>query len=163
MKDIFSMLETAPSQIPYSKTCRRNLIRLVQTVDPDLDLSKEVLFMDISQSEKFGDKVLHNICPTLTRARAGQGGFFIYNLQRMMTTGEMLAVQGFPKKRFQRQGLMTDANRQVSERQFRMMIGNSMAVPVLGRLVHRLLLVTGAIPDGTPDPWDTHKKNAQKK
>ena len=74
----------------------------------------------------------------------------------MMTTNEMLGAQGFPTNRFVWKELLTDARvpHQVSERQFCMMIGNNMAVPVLGRLLHRLLKTIGKIPVDAPDPWN---------
>ena len=155
MHSIKSILETAPEQLPSSKSSLNTLARLIDRHIPALDPEKQTIIMDCNQSETFGDGVSVDIFPALTRTRAGAHGFFIYNQRRMMTTKEMLGAQGFPTNRFVWKGVLTDARvpRRVSERQFCMMIGNSMAVPVLGRLLHRLLKTIGKIPIDAPDPW----------
>ena len=158
MQSIKSILEKAPARLPSSSTCLDNLARLIDRNIPTLDPKKHTIIMDCNQSKAFGDSVSVDILPALTRTRAGAQGFFIYNQKRMMTTNEMLGAQGFPTNRFVWKGLLTDAkrSRRVSERQFCMMIGNSMAVPVLGRLLHRLLttITIGKIPVDAPDPWN---------
>ena len=72
---------------------------------------------------------------------------------RMMTTKEMLGIQGFPSGRLMWKGLLTDKSRKVSNRQFNLMIGNTMSVPVVGRLMRELLILVGKLGDDTPDPW----------
>ena len=72
---------------------------------------------------------------------------------RIMTSADMIGLQGFPKGRLQWKGLLTETNRKVSERQFNLMIGNTMSVPVVGRLMRELLILIRKVDAHIPDPW----------
>ena len=64
--------------------------------------------------------------PCLTRTRAGCGGYWITGVDGLLTTREMLRLQGLPE------GLTTIAETAaVSERQLCQMISNAMSVNVL--------------------------------
>ena len=76
--------------------------------------------------------------PCLTRTRAGSGGYWVTGVNRLLTTHEMLRLQGLPQQFVE---YATSAN--VSDRQLRQMIGNWMSVNVLVAILSRLLLVVG--------------------
>ena len=76
--------------------------------------------------------------PCLTRARAVSGGYWITNANGLLTTREMLRLQGLPEC------LATIAETAgVSERQLCQMIGNAMPVNVLVATSSRLLPALG--------------------
>ena len=75
----------------------------------------------------------HERIPTLTKTRAGAGGFYLSSLRRMLSTEEMLRLQGLPVE--MKKGKSTS-------RQFAAMIGNAMTVPVLAGILRMLLVAT---------------------
>ena len=76
--------------------------------------------------------------PCLTRTRAGCGGYWITGVDGLLTTREMLRLQGLPEC------LTTIAETAaVSERQLCQMIGNAMSVNVLVAILSRLLPALG--------------------
>ena len=82
-------------------------------------------------------------CPCLTRSRVGAGGHWVSSRSRLLTLEEMLALQGMP----------ADVRRAgISDRQMGFMIGNSMSVNVLERLLVRLLPGVGLLPPGRMPP-----------
>ena len=81
--------------------------------------------------------------PCLARSRAGAGGHWAYSRSRLLTLEEMLALQGMP----------ADVRRAgISDRQMGFVIGNSMSVGVLERLLVRLLPGMGLLPPGRMPP-----------
>ena len=100
--------------------------------------------LDILASAKFGQTYMREVCPTLTRTCAGSGGYYLSSWQRMLSTRDICKLQGFP----------TDVKRgPATERQFRMMLGNSMTVPVMARILCMALAAGGYIDlDAVPDP-----------
>ena len=76
--------------------------------------------------------------PCLTRSRAGAGGYWITTVRGLLTTTEMLRLQGLPCE-------LVEAARtaRVSDRQLRQMVGNAMSVNVLVTILHRLLPALG--------------------
>ena len=72
---------------------------------------------------------------------------------RMMSDVELSKFQGFPKDRIRWKGLVTEKRRPVSKRQFQMMVGNSLAVPVVGRILWKASMLTKKLDKSTPDPW----------
>ena len=76
--------------------------------------------------------------PCLTRTRAGSGGYWITRVNGLLTTREMLRLQGLPEC------LITIAETAgVSERQLCQMIGNAMSVNVLVTILSWLLPALG--------------------
>ena len=82
-------------------------------------------------------------CPCLTRSRAGAGGHGVSSRSRLLTLEEMLALQGMPAE-VCRVG--------ISDCQMGFMIGNTMLVNVLERLLVRLLPGVGLLPPGRMPP-----------
>jgi DNA (cytosine-5)-methyltransferase 1 len=115
------------------------------------NVSTDPYVVDLHSSANHGGgRYMRDCSPCLTRSRCGSGGYFLVHKGRMMETTEMLKLQGFPLRRLRRPTC-------VSERQFRMMIGNSFSVPVIGRVAIRLLftvgLVKGDAKGNPPEPW----------
>jgi site-specific DNA-cytosine methylase len=76
--------------------------------------------------------------PCLTRTRAGCGGYWITGVDGLLTTREMLRLQGLPEC------LTTIAETAaVSERQLCQMFGNAMSVNVWVAILSRLLPALG--------------------
>lgn len=87
---------------------------------------------------------MKNMCPCLTRGRAGAGGHWVSNRGRLLTIDEMLMLQG----------MRADVRRTgISNRQVGLMIGNAMSVNVLERLLLRLLPSVGLLPERPHDRW----------
>ena len=78
------------------------------------------------------------LIPCLTRTRAASGGYWITGSNRLLTTREMLRLQGLPDHFIE---FAENAN--VSDRQLRQMIGNAMSVNVLVTILSRLLPAVG--------------------
>ena len=76
--------------------------------------------------------------PCLTRSRAATGGFWITTAGGLLTTQEMLRLQGLPEHLVD-----TAAAAGVSDRQLRQMIGNAMSVNVLVLILSKLLIAMG--------------------
>jgi site-specific DNA-cytosine methylase len=76
--------------------------------------------------------------PCLTRTRAGSGGYWITGANGLLTTREMLRLQGLPECLIK---IAETAG--VSERQLCQMIGNAMSVNVLVAILSRLLPALG--------------------
>jgi len=78
------------------------------------------------------------LAPRLTRTRAGSGGYWIAGVSRLLTTREMLRLQGLPD-----QFVEHASTASVTDRQFRGTIGNAMSVNVLVTSKSRLLPAVG--------------------
>ena len=143
--------------LPTSNTCLTNLIALWERLPSDIDPRSTTVVLDPHSSLGRGKNFKIGICPTLTRARCGCGGFYISRHQRFMRTKEMLRLQGFIDGAIVYQNLTyrTAAGRKVkvTRRRVNLAIGNSMSVPVVGRILHRLLQATGYI-GNSADPWE---------
>ena len=165
MPHLSSILDaTLPERIPTTRTVLRNLLAIMtECFERGFVPNNELIMMDVWNSAKFGTHWLKDIIPTLTKTRAATGGFYISKYKRMMTTAEMLRSQGFDPARFTWEGLVTDLeggrSRGVTERQFRMMVGNSMALPVVGRVMLRALIATGQMSPHAVDPWRASNPN----
>jgi site-specific DNA-cytosine methylase len=81
---------------------------------------------------------VRTLVPCLTRTRAGCGGYWVTGVNRLLTTREMLRLQGLPH-----QFIEYAAAANVSDRQLRQMIGNGMSVNVLVAILSRVLPAVG--------------------
>ena len=143
-----------PSKLPTDKVAVDNLSRILPKMANDVvNLRLVNGFVDAYQSASFGDHWSVDVCPTITRARAGVGGFFMTKEWRMMSDVELANFQGFPKDRLRWSDLVTEKNRPVTRRQFQMMLGNAFTVPVIGRILWKALMLTKKLDKSTPDPW----------
>ena len=150
------MLQDLPQKVPTDKVCQENLARILpRLLEKGYNVRNEHIFVDAYQSERFGDAYQVGRVPTITRTRASVGGFFNTKMWRFLSTKELEAFQGLPAGRMRYKGLRTQRNRQVSERQYRMMLGSAMSIPVLGRILWKGMLIMKKISADTPDPWET--------
>ena len=93
--------------------------------------------------------------PCLTAARCKSRGYYVTRAQRRFTVTDMLILQGMQVGRVDWQAL------NVAEGSFGHMIGNSMSVNVLERLLPRVLMSAGLVPrDSVPDWWEMHHQDA---
>jgi len=114
---------------PTAPGARKNLAKLLAEVRPKA--AAEAMALDIFSSKP---RAVVGKIPCLTRTRAGAGGFYITTVGGLLTTKEMLRLQGLPE-RFEdiAQGCG------ITHRQLRMMIGNAMSVNVLVALLRGIL------------------------
>ena len=80
-----------------------------------------------------------NIAKTLTKTRGGQGGPWISSRGRRTTTTELMKIQGFEdgEIRWEEAGL--------SAREVGKLLGNAVAVPVLGCILQEALYCAGIV------------------
>ncbi len=127
------------SWIPRSAAQLRKLIHgLEHTTEKNGENPANVMYaIDINSSENFGQSCLREKIPALTRSRAGTGGFYLSSWGRMLSTEEMAKLQGIDMSRIKRH--------HVTHRQYCMMLGNAMSVPLLARLLRMVLGAAGYI------------------
>jgi DNA (cytosine-5)-methyltransferase 1 len=114
----------------------RMLIRRQANAEPSI----HPLCFDVFASKKRAAQVrpMVGLVPCLTRTRAGCGGYWVTGVNRLLTTREMLRLQGLPH-----QFIEYAAAANVSDRQLRQMIGNGMSVNVLVAILSRVLPAVG--------------------
>ena len=74
--------------------------------------------------------------PCLTKTRCKSSSYYLFSKQRKMNLSEMFQLQGIPAGRVRRPTT-------VSESQMRGMCGNTFTVPVIARIVDRILYAVG--------------------
>jgi DNA (cytosine-5)-methyltransferase 1 len=132
-----SVLETGQVKRPQPRagtTAAKNLLLLQRRLKKSNAVSDPVA-LDIFASRA---RTMVGKVPCLTRTRAGSGGYWITGVNGLLTTREMLRLQGLPETFIQ----IAEAAA-VSERQLRQMIGNAMSVNVLVTILSRLLPALG--------------------
>lgn len=92
-----------------------------------------------------GCVVKKNIAPCVTRARAGDRGFYSTRCKRVLTTADFLALQGVQYQDVQAPG--------VTDRQLRLMAGNAWSLNVAAKVLKSLVECVGLGRDGLKDPW----------
>ncbi len=128
----------APKWTPTSHVQQTNLVRLWERAHEETgkDPKSTMFVFDVSSSEQFSSNYMKERCPAITRSRAAGGGFYLSAWRRMTTVRDLTKLQGFP----------TDMQRATStDRQFAMMLGNAMTVPVLSRIQKMILEAAGYI------------------
>ena len=88
--------------------------------------------------------MMFNISPCLTRTRAAGGGHWVTSRGRRFTTGEMERVQGISN---------LTRPESVSLRAWHSMLGNSIPVPLLQRVLAELCNWAGLQPNRVEDPY----------
>jgi DNA (cytosine-5)-methyltransferase 1 len=116
---------------------RMFLDRLQEKAEPPSGLAALDIFASKNRATQSRSPMV-GLIPCLTRTRAGSGGYWITGIDRLLTTREMLRLQGLPDHFTE---LAERAN--VSDRQLRQMIGNAMSVNVLVTILSRLLPAVG--------------------
>ena len=129
-------LTTEREQPKHNTVAGQNLKKLLQDLtNQGVPLRSVPYALDILGSNP---RAMNGKVPCLTRTRAGCGGYWISTVQGMLTTREMLRLQGLPEHLQKAANLVG-----VTERQLRQMIGNAMSVNVLVVLLSRLLPAMG--------------------
>lgn len=121
--------------LPTSQGALNNVVDAIGEILANKgDLRRDVYVADIFGGR--GPQVMRNLVPCLTKARCGAGGHYLVHKNRLMTSSEMMKLQGIPVNRLRRPP-------SVSERQFNMCVGNAFTVTVFARLLARALTCTG--------------------
>ena len=113
----------------------KNLRMLQRQLTEKGNVSSTPVALDIFASKA---RTMVGKVPCLTRTRAGSGGYWITGANGLLTTREMLRLQGLPECLIK---IAETAG--VSERQLCQMIGNAMSVNVLVAILSRLLPALG--------------------
>jgi DNA (cytosine-5)-methyltransferase 1 len=98
----------------------------------------ETWFIDIHAS-KTRVNVRKGVCPCLTKSRAGLKGFWVSNRGCLLTTDQMLALQGIMP------GKLVRPVDKATEKQFDCAIGNAVSVPVLKAILANICKSIGYI------------------
>ena len=101
-----------------------------------VDPRKTPVLVDMDCSPKFATFGV-NVARTLTRSRGAQGGPWVSTRGRRMTVSEMCRLQGFLVREVPWEAAS------VTEHQIGAMLGNSVAVPVIGAVVAEALYAGG--------------------
>lgn len=114
---------------------KRNMRKLIgQGVNPD----REIVVSDVDSSDSFATFHVGRL-PCITASRAKMGGFHLSSHQRRTCTQELMRGQGMSPRR------LADWSMFMSASQLREAVGNAMAVPVLERLIARVLYSAGLV------------------
>jgi site-specific DNA-cytosine methylase len=126
--ELASLLDRSALRLmPTAPSAKRNLAKLLAEVGR----TNTPTALDIFASQP---RAVIGKVPCLTRTRAGAGGFYITGVGGLLTTKEMLRLQGLPDH-------FVDTARAagISHRQLRQMIGNAMSVNVLVALLRSVM------------------------
>ena len=137
-ESLLSLLDpTGEPELPRSASARRQLATLTSRVVAKGGVPGEDPYVgDISAGQSYGAHVAYGHSPCLTRARAANGGHWLFSHMRMMRLHEMLRLQGVPLGRL----VMPSG---VSDRDFGQMIGNAFDANVMARLFCRIFYALG--------------------
>lgn len=116
-----------------------------------LDLRKSKTLLDIDGSKLHS---MYNMCPCLTRARAGSGGHWVVSRGRRLRTVEMERLMGLRLRPPHPKGQVASLERpkSVSLRQWLQILGNSIPVPMIARVLSKLLPQAG-LANHVTDVW----------
>ena len=138
------------SCLPENESQRRHIVNALQdAIKKGYDPKVDAVIVDHLSSH--GHYMVNKI-PCLTRSRTAQKGYWCSTRGRVLTLHELLRLQGFRPSRV----LPTT----VIERHMREMVGNSMAINVLERILVHLLPAAGLVTEELHDRW---KSPADKK
>ena len=112
-----------------------------------IDPKKTCVFTDVMCTPKFYTKRVLML-PCLNRTRGLTGGFWVSTRGRLTTIAELFRFQGISRK------MIRYASIGISARQMGGILGNTMSLPVCGRVLRQLLFCAGLFSELPPDPWD---------
>ncbi len=148
LSDILDMSLVNPvGTEPRSETGRRNLRRGIEAMERrGVRPRKRLCVVDVGCGPNRRPSCFLEKCPSITRGRAGAGGYWITKLRRRATLEELCRLQGVELSSLDISGL--------SKRQVGMMAGNAMSASLLCRIFSKLLPAAGLARDCV-DPYDT--------
>lgn len=116
-----------------------------------LDLRKSKTVLDIGGTKLHS---MYNMCPCLTRTRAGTGGHWVVSRGRRLRTVEMERLMGLRLRPPHPKGRVASLKRpdSVSQRQWLQILGNSIPVPMIARVLSKVLPQAG-LTDHLTDVW----------
>lgn len=122
---------------------KRNMRKAIgRGVDPD----REIVVSDIDSSEAFASCQVGRF-PCVTASRAKMGGFHLSSHKRKTCTEELMRAQGMSPRR------LVDWSKFLRVTELRHAVGNAMAVPVLERLIARVLYSAGLVNSPLKDTY----------
>ena len=140
---------------PSSKTGKANVVKALKELKsacPDIDLSedsKHIVVIDVGCSERYATWHIDEF-PTITAGRAKGCGWWLLPHRRNVSMEEMYLLQGFDPAR-----IMDAAERAgVKKTALGMMVGNSMTLSILERILPPALARVGILPNkAVKDRW----------
>jgi len=132
-------------------TARRNVQRaLVQVQQDGHDAAKVPCIVDCDSSK---GHLMYRVSPCLTRPRASGGGHWVLHRGRRVTIQEMERLFGYGVKPPSGGQLVSLARpAKIANRHWGALLGNSIPVPLLGRILCRALPAAG-LTGPLPDVW----------
>jgi DNA (cytosine-5)-methyltransferase 1 len=129
-----------PPELPTSMTEQKNYLSSVKEMfSKGMSLTADVV-ADLGGgfARKNGDShhLVVGYSPCLTKTRCKSASYYLFSKQRKMQLAEMYKLQGIPVGRVRKP-------KTVSESQMRGMLGNTFTVPVVARIVDRILYAVG--------------------
>lgn len=115
------------------QTASGNLRWALQHLDSDVSNADVVVDLGTGQSRNMMD----NLCPTITRTRAGSRDFYLVSAARRLTTQELWRLQGMSMSDFDVQDIPEAAKGHLA--------GNAMTIPVLAAVLRSALLSVGLV------------------
>ena len=85
--------------------------------------------------------------PCITRTRGLTGGFRVSTRGRLTTIAALFRFQGLSRK------MIRYSSIGISARQMCGILGNTMSLPVWGRVLRQLLFCASLVSELPPDPW----------
>ena len=141
-----------PGTLPRCSTGKRNFTQVVDTYSGTQNLFAtddpcQMMIGDLLTGPRRKPEITAGYSPCLTRHRGAHSGYWVFGKHRMMTIKEMERLQGVPTQRINIKGM-------ASPRQYGQMLGNGFSVPVMGRVLRKILIGLCIFSNQElPDPW----------
>ena len=142
-----------PNRLPAKDWARgrpRSLVKrsIRQCLAKGVNPRRTVVFTDVGCTKKRARHMV-NIMPCLTRNRGLSGGYWVSTRGRLTTISELFRFQGLSPTAIRFRDL------DISEREMGGILGNSMSLPICGRVIRQLLHAAGLLSGELPrDPWE---------
>ena len=131
---------------PRERKLVKNAFKKCLAMSPPVDPRVKTVFIDVGASTKFFHMRIGSM-PCLTHSRGSTGGFWVSSRGRLTTTRELARMQAILPDDLD----WKSAN--ISRRQFGAMLGNTMTVSVVGRVLRNLLWASRLVYELPSDPW----------
>ena len=116
-----------------------------------INRKKTCVFTDVVCTPKFYAKRAL-MRPCLTRTRGLTGRLWASTRGRLTTIAELFRFQGLSRN------MIRYSSIGISARQMGGILGNTMSLPVCGRVLRQLLFCAGLVSELPPDPWDNARQ-----
>ena len=119
----------------------------------NLDPASTSMVIDVDSSHP---TMMFNCSPCLTRSRAGAGGHWVTCRGRRFTISEMQRLMGIGLQAPDGSRVQIEQPQEVSDRQWAMLLGNAIPVPILQRLLARLMTFAKFSTVPVADIWEAN-------